>query len=98
MASYKLSGSADEDFESIYLFGILNFGLKQANSYADGMEDRFNQIAEQPRLYPGVDHIRPGYRLSVYKSHSIYYCIDDEQLLIVRILKNQDVGMALSDK
>jgi len=34
MASYRLSKRADEDFESIYLFGLLNFGLIQAGAYA----------------------------------------------------------------
>jgi len=34
MASYRLSKRADEDFESIYLFGLLSFGLIQAGAYA----------------------------------------------------------------
>ncbi len=40
MASYRLSKRADEDFESIYLFGLLSFGLIQAGAYASGL---FNQ-------------------------------------------------------
>lgn len=93
MASYRLSERADEDFESIYMFGLINFGSWQADVYADGMEARFAQIADQPRLYPAVDHIKPGYRLSVYKSHAIYYRVDDGQVLIVRILRNQNLGV-----
>jgi len=93
MASYRLSERADEDFESIYMYGLINFGSLQADVYADGMEDRFKQIADQPQLYPAVDHIKPGYRLSVYGSHSIYYRVDDGVVLIVRILRNQNLGV-----
>lgn len=71
MANYQLSKRADEDFESIYLFGLLNFGLIQADAYVDGLEERFEQIAAQPDLYPAIDHLKPGYRLSVYQSLNI---------------------------
>lgn len=93
MASYRLSERADEDFESIYMYGLINFGSLQSDVYADGMEDRFKQIADQPQLYPAVDHIKPGYRLSVYMSHSIYYRVDDGVVLIVRILRSQNLGV-----
>ncbi|MCL7945128.1 type II toxin-antitoxin system RelE/ParE family toxin [Marinobacter sp. ATCH36] len=95
MVNYRLSKRADEDFESVYLFGLLNFGLRQADAYADGLEKRFEQIAAQPDLYPAIEHIKPGFRFSVYQSHSIYYRIDQTGVLIVRILRNQDVGAAL---
>ena len=96
MAFYRLSERADHDFESIYLFGLLSFGLSQADSYTDGMIERFEQIAAQPELYPAVEHIKPGYRLSVYHSHSIYYKMDGADVLVVRILRNQDIGAAFS--
>jgi len=43
-----------------------------------------------PLLYPDVDHIHKGYRRSVYGSHSIYYRIDPEEIVIVRILGRED--------
>tara|TARA_Y100001001_G_C7877285_1_gene263356 strand:- start:40 stop:330 length:291 start_codon:yes stop_codon:yes gene_type:complete len=95
MASYRLSKRADEDFESIYLFGLLNFGLIQADAYADGLEERFEQIAAQPDLYPAIEHVKAGYRLSVYQSHSIYYRVEQIGVVIVRILRNQDLKTAL---
>ena len=98
MARYRLSKRADEDFESIYIYGALTFGLEQAEAYAAGMQARFVQLSNHPRLYPAIDHVRPGYRLSVYGSHAVYYCIDDEGVLIVRILRGQDVGAALTEE
>lgn len=95
MVSYRLSKRADEDFESIYLFGLQNFGLIQADAYADGLEERFEQIAAQPDLYPAIDGVKSGYRLSVYQSHSIYYRVEQTGVHIVRILRNQDLKTAL---
>lgn len=94
MTRYRLSERADQDFESIYLYGLVNFGLRQADAYADGLEARFEQIALQPSLYPAIDHIRRGYRYSVYKRHSIYYRVAGHEVVIIRILRSQDLGMA----
>lgn len=95
MANYRLSNSADEDFENIFIYGVRRFGLRQAEQYAEGLEARFEQIAELPSLYPAADHIKPGYRLSVYISHTIYYRADEHEVLIVRILRNQEPSIAL---
>jgi len=50
MASYRLSKHADEDSESLYMYGLINFGSRQADVYVDGMEEWFMQIADQPQL------------------------------------------------
>ena len=60
------------------------------------MMQRFAKLAEQPKLYPTVDHIRAGYRRSVYGSHSIYYRIESQGIVIVRILGQQDLTSAFS--
>lgn len=90
MASYKLSGDAEEDIIRLYRHGIENFGLVRANSYFDGLFARFDQLAEQPNLYPAVDGIRTGYRRSVYGVHSIYYRILDGQAEIMRVLGREN--------
>ena len=66
MASYKLSQAADEDFENIFNYGIDTFGLEQAVVYQTGMKMRFGEMAENPMLYNAVDHIKQGYRRSVF--------------------------------
>ena len=95
MASYRLNRDALEDLDRLYEHGVLTFGLRQADAYFDGIVNRFQKIADQPELYPAIDHIRQGYRRSVYKSHSIYYRIDPGEIVIVRILGQQDIGKAL---
>ena len=95
MASYRLNREALEDLDRLYEHGVLTFGLRQADAYFDGIVNRFQKIADQPELYPAIDHIRQGYRRSVYKSHSIYYRIYPDDIVIVRILGQQDIGRAL---
>jgi len=91
MANYRLSKEADEDLDHIFDYGIDEFGLEKALSYVDGMTKRFSDIAETPLFWQAVDAIRVGYRRSVYKSHSIYYRIDLNEVVIVRILGRQDL-------
>jgi len=97
MARYKLSLAADRDFENILDFGIDRFGLAQALEYQNAMKERFAQLAAQPDFYQRVDHIRQGYRRSVFQAHSIYYKVDNEQVLIVRILGRENPETSLPD-
>lgn len=98
MVSCRLTKAADRDFESIFEFGIDHFGLEQAQAYQRGMIERFAQLAERPSLYPSVGHIRPGLRRSVYRSHSIYYRVEPEEIVIIRILGRQDAGPSFLDE
>ncbi|MBK1722981.1 type II toxin-antitoxin system RelE/ParE family toxin [Thiocystis violacea] len=96
MVGYRLTTRAAQDFEDIFVYGAVTFGVERAESYAAGLEARFEHLVEHPRLYQAVDDIRSGYRRSVYGSHAIYdQIVDDKQILIVRILRGQELGTAL---
>ena len=90
MPGYRLSEKAEEDLSRFYEYGILHYGQDRADRYYDGLIERFEELTENPRLWPAVDHIRSGYRRSVYGRHSIYYRIDPDTIVIVRILGRQD--------
>ena len=96
MAVYDLSEKALDDLDRLYEYGVLTFGLGPADDYYDGLLLRFQEIAQSPRLYPAVDHINEGYRMSVFKAHSIYYRITDQGVYIVRLLGREDVRKELS--
>jgi toxin ParE1/3/4 len=95
MAGYKLSKRAAADYDDIFVYGVQTFGLQQAETYLDGMDVHFDDIATWPRLHQALDHIRTGYRRSVYRSHTIYYPIDGSSVVIVRILGRQNLATAL---
>ena len=90
MDRYRLTGEAAQDFDQIYDYGIDKFGLDQATVYQNRLKQRFSEIAETPMLYMAVEHIHSEHRRSVCGSHSIYYRIDRNEIVIVRILGQQD--------
>lgn len=95
MAVYDLSEEALRDLDRLYEYGVLTFGLQQADDYYDGLIQRFQKIATTPLLYPAVDHIRDGYRLAVFKAHSIYYRVTDRGVYIVRLLGQENTRTEL---
>ena len=91
MATYRLTENAKEDLRRIYRRGLREYGEAQADEYYNALFDRFEEIAEQPLLYPAVDDIREGYRRSVCGVDSIYYRIEGETVEIMAIIGRQDV-------
>lgn len=95
MASYRLNDAALADLDRIYEYGILTFGLEQADQYFYGLVSHFQQIADSPLSHPAVDEIRAGYRRASYFANSVYYRIDGDQIVVARILGRQDPAKAL---
>ncbi len=96
MAKYRLSKAADDDVDRLFVFGFTRFGLKQAENYVDGLYKRLDDVTESPGRWPVVAHIRAGLRRCAYGSHSIYYRIDPDEIVIVRILGREDPKQWLS--
>jgi len=92
VAAFRLSRAAEDDLARLYRRGIIEFGMQQADRYYDGLIARLERIAAEPSLYPAVDHLRTGYRRSVYGAHSIYYRTDDDGVEIVRVLGREDAA------
>ncbi|MBN7818700.1 type II toxin-antitoxin system RelE/ParE family toxin [Bowmanella yangjiangensis] len=94
MGKYRLSAAADQDFDQLFEYGIDNFGLAKAKSYVDGLIVQFQSIAENPLHYQAVDHIRKGYRRSVYGKHAIYYIVSNNCVDVMRILRSENPNTA----
>ena len=90
MARYRLSNIAKEDLISIARWGDERHGIGRSHQYRDDLKAHFLFLAENPLLYPAVDHIRPGYRRSVCGVHSVYYRIDGDIVEIMSVLRAQD--------
>ena len=91
---YRLAKRAEDDLIAIAQYGDEHFGVAQSNRYRNKLKQRIAVLAEQPRLYPAVEHIRPGYHRSVCGAHPIYYRVEADGVEIIRILKHQDLGNA----
>jgi toxin ParE1/3/4 len=92
---YYLTQAADADLERLYEWGIDRFGVNVADEYYDGLIARLAQIADTPQLWQEVDHIRAGYRRSVYVAHSIYFRVEASGVLIVRVLGRENPQTSL---
>jgi len=93
MANYRLSENAKLDLKRIYMQGLRMYGEAQADKYFNKIFERFEQIEEQPLLYPTVDEIRLGYRRSVCGVDNIYYRISSgSSVEIMAILGQQNTS------
>ena len=97
MASYRLSELAAEDLEQIYLWGLEAFGPQQASSYAERLALRLDEIAQAPERWPQADWLLEGCRRSVVGRHTIYYELDTQGVLVLRVLSRQDHPSALGE-
>jgi toxin ParE1/3/4 len=88
----RLTQVAEADLRALYGEGLAVWGAAQADRYFDGLLERFDKICAAPRQYQAVDHIRAGYRRSVYEQHSIYFVVEDDVVEVRAIVKRQDIG------
>lgn len=95
MANYRLSPNAKEDLERIWFYGLEQWGVVEADQYIQALYQRFDELSEQPLLYPAVDEIREGYRRSVCGGDSIFYRINNTDIEIMAIIGRQDLSQWL---
>lgn len=86
MAAYRLSSKAAADLDGIYEYTILNVGLEQARIYLSGLHERFQALADNPKLGRTATELSPGLRRFVHESHVVFYMAKDNGVRIVRVL------------
>lgn len=61
--SYRLSRKAEEDILQIYLAGVGEFGVRQAERYHEGLERAFIFLSNFPRAAPERLELNPPSRV-----------------------------------
>jgi toxin ParE1/3/4 len=89
MTRYRTTRLTDEDIIGIYLHGVNAFGVDQAERYHAQLAVTFALIARHPELAPERTEFDPPIRLHRHQAHHIVYLIDEESVLIVRLLPRQ---------
>lgn len=84
MSGHRLTVRAERDITDIYMYTAREFGLAQADAYVGGMFDSIEKLADAPYLGRAIE--RRHYRCLAYESHSIFYKVEDNGVLVVRIL------------
>jgi toxin ParE1/3/4 len=84
--AYRTTRQADQDIIDIYLWGCREFGQPQAERYHGGLATAFQLIADNPRIARERPEFIPPVRLHPYQSHLVVYRLDEDGVLIVRVL------------
>lgn len=95
MSKYKLSNEAKDDLIRIHQYGVIQFGMKQADKYFDAFFQCFDTIAKRPFSYESVDYIKVGYRRCVCGTDSIYFRVNENIIEIMAIIGRQDIDSIL---
>lgn len=77
---------AGNDVANIADYNIQRFGIEQARIYRDSLFESFEMLAEYPLIGSSQHHIKENIRRHVHEYHSIYYRVDEQGIIIYRIL------------
>ena len=86
MTGYRLTRQADRNLGEIYLYAAEQFGICQADKYADELEHVFDLLAAHPLMGRPADKIRAGLRRHEHAGHVIFYRPTGEGVLIVTLI------------
>ncbi len=95
--SYRLSALAERDLEDIWSYVAEDTSPTAADRLIDAMIERFELLAEQPRMGRLRPEFGPGVRSFTVENHVIYYRHEGD-VLIARVLHGRrDQAAAWSD-
>jgi toxin ParE1/3/4 len=87
----ELSEEADADLDELLEYGILNFGIEVGREYYFSFDKAFAVLRKASEAGQVDEEI--GFRRWHHRSHRIFYRIDKDVVLIVRIIHHsRDVG------
>jgi len=93
LAEYSLTKAADQDLINIYLRGMEEYGVTQAERYLEFLTSKVEMAAENPSFGADYNDVRLGLMRYESKAHAIYYKTTPSGILVLRILGGrQDPG------
>ncbi len=85
--------AARTDLVEIQLFGVKTWGRGQADKYRDLIRERMKVLARGEMTGTSADDIASGLRRQVVGSHAIWFRLDGERLVVLRVLhQSRDAG------
>lgn len=86
MGNYKLSSKAEVDVSDIYKYSKHKFSINQAKLYVSGLHNTADKLVYFKETWRPCFYIKNGLYKYYFKSHVIFFTLDDESVFIVRIL------------
>ena len=84
--NYELTRQAELDLEEIFDFGVYQFGFHQADKYLERLAVSIETISENPGIGKSRNDLYTELRSLIVGSHTIFYEIQLDHILIVRVL------------
>ncbi len=83
---FNYSELAALDLADIYEYTYLNYGEQQANKYTNEIEKKITFASEMPSVGRKCDQLMLGARRLDLRHHAVFYIINHDGLLVIRIL------------
>lgn len=81
-----LSRKAQDDLDDIRTFSLERFGPERTIAYLDAVEATFRRIQDFPETGALDAALQGAVRSMICQRHRIYYSLDGDVVLIVRVL------------
>ena len=96
MAEIRFSPAARADLKDIGRFSRREFGKTVADKYLLGLDQVFDRVALHPHFGEAQPKLGKGVRRSSHRSHRIFYEVEGDVVLILRIFHHaRDVKRGL---
>lgn len=82
----RLSSAARADLVGIRIYSNQQFGGDTADAYFLGFDDAFDLLGRHPKAGEAKAKLGKGIRCLMHRKHRIFYQVDGEVVLIVRVV------------
>jgi len=86
MRNYYLSEAASDDLDNIWIYGLNQWGLQQADSYHQRIMDMLTFLAEHPDIGMNRKELGDFYQSYLIGSHIVFFKAYKEKIKVIRIL------------
>ena len=86
LTAFRLTPAAQNDLEDIWLYTAQQWSLQQADRYTDILEDTFERLLFMPEMARERPEFDPPVRIHPSAEHLIIYRVEEEYLVILRVL------------
>lgn len=97
LTHYRLTPAANADLEDIWLYTARNWSADQADRYTEALEDAFGALLGMPEIARERHEFNPPVRIHPSAQHVIVYRIQNDRLIILRVLGGRQNWRALLD-
>ncbi len=85
----RFTAQADTDIVQSYLYGFTQFGQRRAEQYEQSLRHVIGIIADNPHIAAERNEYTPPVRVHHHGKHYIVYRIEQDHILIVRVLRDE---------